>query len=235
MYNKPKMDISNAPKYFLKRHTPFYFLKPLFASPRKQFSKPLVRLGRNERAQSLAEFVIALPLLVVFVTLTHQVWATIDVHKALDDTAREAARFASLQTPPMSNITPLVQNYVANTLIPNSSLKVYDPSKISVDIQRLGTGVTNPEDTQPKGAVNSGDILQVSISLVANQAGGFYSYLIGPDTTAIVRSAAYTQANIETGVAEPTPTPAPTDSECCIITCGRLCCAEWGPCINLNV
>ena len=104
-------------------------------------------------------------------------------------TSEEAARFARLQAPPIANITPLVQHYVSNTLIPNSGLKLYDPSKISVNVQKLG------EDTQPEGAVNSGDILQVSISLAANQAGGFYSYLIGSGTTAIVRSTAYTQVN----------------------------------------
>lgn len=195
----------------------------LFSSRKKQFLNGLIKLDKH--GQSLAELVIALPLLIVFVTLTHQVWATIDVHKALDDTAREAARYASLQAPPMANIAPLVQQYVANTLVPNSSLKMYDPSKISVSVQRLGSG----GDTSPIGAVNPSDVLQVSVSLAANQSGGFYSYLIGPDTTAIVRSAAYVQANPTNGAVEPTPTPSPTNSQnCCFWSIGHPpTCVEW--------
>ncbi len=224
MYNKPKMSISNVPKRFSKWRTPFYFLKPLFTSPGKQFSKALVRLSGNEQAQSLAEFVIALPLLVVFLTLTHQVWSTIDVNKALDDTAREAARFASLQVPPMTNIQSTVNTYVAASLVPYSRLKIYDPTKISVNVERL---TANMEDTPVIGAVNAGDILRVSVSLAANTPGGFYSYLVSSPT--IVRTAAYTQASPLDGPLEPTPTPTEPPGCLCKETCpdGITCCSGF--------
>ncbi|MBI4431257.1 MAG: pilus assembly protein [Candidatus Omnitrophica bacterium] len=195
------------------------FLEFIFSSRKKQFSKGLPSI----RGSALAEFALALPVLVVFVTLTHQVWNTIEVHKALDDTAREAARFASLQIPPMATITPAVQQYVANTLVPNSKLKAYDPSKITVGVERLGSTPGTPEDTVPKGTVNPGDVLRVSVGLAANQPGGFYSYLF-PSASSIVRSASYVQANPVTGVPEPTPTPS-----------GPGCCAtdEFGNCIEL--
>lgn len=186
---------------------------------------------QSRRAGALAELGLAMPVLVVFATLTHQVWGLIEINRILDTAARDAARYASLQLPPMSNITPLVNQYVANKLVPNSRLKQFTPSAITVNVQRLGSGGTNPEDTEPKGYVNPGDVLRVSINLKANQSGGFYSYLLGPSPTTIVRSAAYAQANptITTAEPTPTPTPTPTPSSCPPVCCNwkQQLCLQW--------
>lgn len=194
----------------------------LFSSSFQPASRGILLRMQSRRAAALAELGLAMPVLVVFVTLTYQVWKTIEINRMLDTTARDAARFASLQIPPMSNITPLVDDYVRNKLVPNSKLAPYQ-SKIWVKLERLGGSPAGPEDTAPPGIVNQSDVLKVSVNLRANEPGGFYSFLVGPSTTNIVRSAAYAQQNPIEGTVEPTPTPVPTDETGCCVWFRQVC------------
>ena len=146
--------------------------------------KVLVKL-KNMAGSALAELAITLPLALLFTTGGYEAWKVIRLFDELEALTASAARFASLQDPPRSEIEERTRNYIEHQLLPSSSLGSLPHQDFDIKVERLkGTNWDSP----PYDTVSPGDTLRVKIVLKINKSGKFKSYLLSGDKVSATKS-----------------------------------------------
>lgn len=140
---------------------------------------------RKWTGSALAELAIVLPLTVIFTTGGYETYKVIRLFDELEALTASAARFASLQDPPRSEIEERTRNYIEHLVLPGSPLGYLPHSDFDIRVERL-TGTD--WDSPPYDTVSPGDTLRVKINLDINAHGHFKSYLLNGDMVSTTKS-----------------------------------------------